>query len=275
MFVFIAVGAVLAATPAPGTTTEKPKLAVTELQAAGGLDPSVASALTESITAEISARGLFDVLSSRDIQALMGHERQRQLMGCADESNCLAELAGAMGARFVMNGVLAKIGAAYQLTLQTLDANRAQPIGRSVRIANTLEELSGQIPFAVAEATATPLPPPPSRVLPYSLMAAGGLLLLGGGAAALDSFSRDMVLGQELERGASTPGRLRSQAEYEEDQRFIGTERTLGLAVALAGIGLATTGFLLNPKDAVGGAREVKVAFVPSPNGFALVGVWR
>jgi hypothetical protein len=36
---------------------------------------------------------------------LLGLERQKQMLGCAeDSSNCLAELAGALGARFVLNG---------------------------------------------------------------------------------------------------------------------------------------------------------------------------
>ncbi len=249
---------------------EKPKLAVLELTAAGGVDIKVAGALTETITQEVANAGFFSVLSSREVQTLVGFERQKQMMGCSEESSCLTELAGAMGARFVMSGTLAKLGEAYQLSLQVLDSNKAQPVGRTVRIAKDLTALQAQIPFAVAEATATPPPAPPSRVLPYSLMAGGGLLVVGGAVVGLDGLSRDAALAREV--SADNPV-LKPISVYQREQQQIGFEKTISLVALSAGAALVATGFLLNPPELVSRS-GASVTLVPGPRGVALVGVF-
>src|SRR3990172_8953663 len=38
-----------------------------------------------------------EVTSPRELTALLGLERQRQLLGCEDDSSCLIEIAGAIG----------------------------------------------------------------------------------------------------------------------------------------------------------------------------------
>lgn len=248
----------------------KPKLAVLELTAAGGVDAKVAGALTETITQEVANAGFFSVLSSREVQTLVGFERQKQMMGCSEESSCLAELAGAMGARFVMSGTLAKLGEAYQLSLQVLDSSRAQPVGRTVRIARELTALQAQIPFAVAEATATPPPAPPSRVLPYSLMAGGGLLVVGGAVVGLDGLSRDAALARELSPENTV---LKPLSVYRREAEQIGFEKTVSLVAITAGAALVGAGLLLNPPEVVSRSGAA-VTLVPGPNGFALVGVF-
>lgn len=259
--------------PAPA----KPRLVVLQLEPAGGVDPKVASVLTESVTAEVAATGLFDVLSSKEIQTILGAERQRQMMGCAEgQSTCLAEIADAMGARFVLSGSVAKLGDAFQLNLQTLDSVRAQPIGRATRIASDLSALSQQLPYAVAEATATPLPPPPSRVLPYSMMAGGGLVAVVGGLLTFNALSRESAVNRELENGESNPAALKPLEAYRLEQRQIMLEKMIGLSVLGVGAGLVVGGISLNPTE--GGGRgprsSVKVALIPAEAGIAVVGVW-
>ncbi len=121
---------------------EKPKLVVLDLTPGGGADPQVVAAFTEALTATISKAGYFDVASSRDVAQLLGVERQKQLLGCSDGS-CMAELSGAIGARFILSGSLVKLGDSWQLTMTTLDTERSQPVGRAVRIASQLTALHG------------------------------------------------------------------------------------------------------------------------------------
>ncbi|MGQ0505134.1 MAG: hypothetical protein ACT4TC_07405 [Myxococcaceae bacterium] len=180
---------------------EKPQLIVMDLSAAGGVEKSVASALTEAVVTQVSKQGIFQVVSASDLATLTGLERQKQMMGCSESSSCLAELAGAIGARFVLTGSLAKLGAAYQLSLQTLDSHKAQPLGRTMRVASDLEALGAQLPWAVAEATATPMPPPPSRVLPFSLMGMGAAAIVAGGFYGLNTLGREREIAQELKLG--------------------------------------------------------------------------
>ncbi len=264
--------ALLVALSLSATPDEKPKLVVLDLVPAGGVEASVAAAMTEALTAEVAARGFFSVLSSADFRTLLGRERQRQLLGCGEEStSCMTELAGALGAPFVMSGTLARLGDVWQLTLQTLDTTKSQPVSRSVRLGKDLRELQATLPWASAKATATPLPPPPSRVLPVTLLAVGGVAALGAGVLALDAFSRDQLLTAELQGGGDRPGRLKTLAEYEADRAFIGTERTVALVAATGGAALVATGVFLFLRSA---PVPPKLALVPGARGVALVGVW-
>lgn len=248
----------------------KPKLIVLELTGAGGVEPGVASALTETVTTELGKRGFFDVISSKDLQTLMGVERQKQLVGCAeDSSSCMAELAGALGARFVVSGSVAKLGPAYQLSLQALDTQKAQPIGRTTRIAPDLAALRAQMPHAVAEATATPLPPPPSRVMPYTAMAIGALAVVTGGVIGQSALSKESAVEKELSLGAENPSLLKPLPSYEEEVRDI--QRDKAIAVLTIGLGAAMigAGLYFNPADP---ASNTSVALVPAGLGFAVVG---
>lgn len=98
------------------------------------------------------------MISTKEVQSLLGLERQKQMLGCGEQGSCLAELAGALGAKLVLSGTVGRLGEVYQLTLQMLDSAKAQTLSRSMRIAKTPELLRQQLPFAIAEATGTPAP---------------------------------------------------------------------------------------------------------------------
>jgi TolB-like protein len=247
---------------------EKPKLAVLDLQPAG-VAPEIATALTDAITQEVSRRGIFDVIASSDIRTLLGMERQKQLLGCSDDAkSCTAELAGALGARFVLSGTLSKLGDALQLSLQTLDTQKAQPIGRSVRIAADARELSEQLPWAVAEATGTPAPAPPSRALSVSLIGVGGAALVTGAIVGIDALSRESALRQDLAQPATT-GTFKTFDTYQDSANQIGLQKTLALVSAIAGAALLAGGIVAWPRAMSGNA-----TLLLTGNGLALVGVW-
>ncbi len=252
---------------------EKPRLLVSDLVAQGA-SPEQAAALTDALVQTLGARGLFQVLSSKDVQAMLSTERQRQLLGTCEQepSACAQDLGGAMGARYVLTGALSRLGSTYELSLQVLDTVKGRPVGRSTRLANAVDTLRLLVPYAAAEASGAPLPPPASRVASYSLLAGGGLAFVGGGFVGLLALSRQSVLNEELCPGgkgqcnAEGLGRL---SEYQERNRQLGTQKTLGLGLMAAGVALAGVGLWLMPPPE-GGPR---VALVPSGNGAALVGV--
>src|SRR5437667_22938 len=62
-----------------------------------------ATALADFMQAELVSPARYDVVSSADIAALLGIERQRQLMGC-NEGSCAVELAGALNAKRALRG---------------------------------------------------------------------------------------------------------------------------------------------------------------------------
>ncbi|MBK7862379.1 MAG: hypothetical protein IPJ65_27975 [Archangiaceae bacterium] len=255
----------------PPVSGERPRLAVLDLATGAGVDAQTAGPFGEAIAAEVQRRGFFEVISQRDISTMLGLERQKQLLGCSEEAqSCLAELSGALGARFVLSGTLARLGDAWQLTLNTLDTKKAQPLGRATRLAKDLAALQATLPYAVAEATATPAPPAKSRVLPYTLVGVGaatavvGLLL---GALALNNQGQ---LQGELDSGAERPGILDTRASYQRAAAGIERTRWAAIGCLAGGVALAALGLVLMPRDE--GATQV--ALLPGRDGltFALGG---
>jgi TolB-like protein len=279
--VLLLVAALIAAAPAagatptgaaPGPAQEKPKLIVLDLTAAGGVDPQLVGALTEAVSSEVARTGYFKVLASKDVQTLLGLERQKQLLGCSEEAqSCFTELAGALGARFVMAGSVAKLGDAYQLSLQVLDSRTAQPVGRTTRLGNSLQVLRTALPYAIAEAAGTPPPNPPSRILPFSLIGGGGAVVIAGALFGLDGLSRERETNRELELADSGSAQLKPASYYRDAAAVSSVEKTVALGGLIAGAALVATGMVLFQQ---GGDSGAGLALVPTPSGVALVGVW-
>lgn len=95
--------------------SRKPKAMVLQPAVDERVRPAVRDALQNSLSAALRDRG-FDVVSSTDIAAALGLERQKQLVGCTD-SNCLAEIGGALGVDFM---VLSQVGGLDNDTLLVL-----------------------------------------------------------------------------------------------------------------------------------------------------------
>jgi TolB-like protein len=248
-----------------------PKLVVLNLNAAGGVDAPVAVALTESVTAEVAARGFFEVLSSAEVQTMLGAERQRQMLGCSEETSCMTELAGALGAQFVMTGSLTKLGEAFQLNLQAVDTKNGKTLGRTTKLAKDFESIRLQIPYAVAEACGTPLPPPPSRVVPYALLSSGAAAVIGGGVLGMVSLTNESAVAGELAADDKNRSVVLQPADtYRDRLAAAGAQKTISLAALLAGAALIGAGIYLMPADAP--QPGIRVALVPTANGFALVG---
>lgn len=253
------------------TSADSPKLIVLDFQKLGAVTEGEVQAIHDATVQVLSKTNLFQVVSQRDIATLLGVERQKQLLGCSEESaSCLSELSGALDARFVVSGTLNRIGNTWQLTLQTLDARKGQPAGRSLRAAKSLSQLQGLLPWAVAEATGTPPPKPPSRVGPTLLMVAGGLSLAAGGVAVFQAETTDAAITREI----NLPGPLpHTAADYRDSAKSITDQRGFGLLLLSVGAALAAGGlwwYFATP-DAAGG----QVALIPSGPGLALVGTFQ
>ena len=268
------VSTLLTASPAAPALepSARPKMVVLNLQAAGGTEQGVAEAFTETLAVEAGHIGTFAVTSQKDMQTVLGVERQRELLGCGGQAtSCMSELADALGARFVLSGSLTRLGEAWQLNLQMVDSRTAQPVGRSTRIATSLEVLRAQLPFALAEATATPPPARPSRVLPITLISVGGAAVVGSGVLFLQSITREQAVLRELKLATEQPSLVLDPAQrYRDEASGVRDTRIIGGVVAGVGAALIVAGVLLLPgPDAV-----VRVTVVPSAHGVALAGAF-
>ena len=85
----------LLAANAPAAAPAKPGVAVTEVRAIHGIEPSLAQVLNEVLLARLKESGVFSsVIGGSDIAAMVDIEQQKAALGC-DDTNCLAELGGA------------------------------------------------------------------------------------------------------------------------------------------------------------------------------------
>jgi TolB-like protein len=251
---------------------EKPKLLVLDVQATGGATEALAQSVTQAVISEAISRGFYSVISSRDLGSLMGVERQKQLLGCGEDSNsCMAELAGAMAARFVLTGNVSRFGDALQLNLQLFDNQKSGGVARATRLAKSESDLRTQVIYAVAEATGSPLPPPPSKVLPIGLIAAGSAAVLFGAVLGIVTLTSEATMGAELNQGAMFPQVLKSYDYYQSERNKQGVQRTVSLVSMIAGALLVAGGVYLFPPDVVASS-SLKVAWLAGPGGFAVAG---
>ncbi|MDP2345754.1 MAG: hypothetical protein Q8O67_32725 [Deltaproteobacteria bacterium] len=102
--------------PPPASCT----LAVLDLEPGDGVRKERAQAFTDVVTGEVGSFSTCSVLSRSDVRGVLSFEAEKQLLGCTQES-CLAELAGALGADFLVTGSLSKIESSTLLSLRVTD----------------------------------------------------------------------------------------------------------------------------------------------------------
>lgn len=136
---------IVAAALLASSGAEPVKLAATGLSGVG-ISEAQAEFFTEHLAEKLTAHG-FAVVTPKEIATLLGMERQKQLLGCADDaSSCVSEIANALGADGLVLGTIAKIGSAYQVDLKVLGAQNAKRLGSySSKVRGEEEILEGSV----------------------------------------------------------------------------------------------------------------------------------
>jgi len=121
-----------------------PKLALPSFT---GGRPELASFCSERLADNLGAAG-FTVVSEKQMAALLGLERQRQLLGCANDSTeCLAELSSALGADAVVTGSIVQLGSRLQLDVRLISARSGERLG----VVNAEAENEEAVPAVLAK----------------------------------------------------------------------------------------------------------------------------
>jgi TolB-like protein len=191
----------LASAPAADARTP---LLVLELQAEPGIEASVARTVTALVSSELSRYRDLNVIADADVKRMLELEGQRQQVGCGDTS-CLAELAGALGARLVVFGSIGRLGEKTVVTLNLFDSQRNESVGRQFVEVADVGALSALLPartrallerFYADNGLTLPAdeaPPPPSvaasttspSMLPVVAAGAGGVGVAVGAVLAI------------------------------------------------------------------------------------------
>ena len=220
---------------------EPTRLAVPDF-VAPGFSPEAARTFTEHAAQHLTG---VRVVTQRDIAAMLGIERQRQLLGCSeDSSSCMAELAAALGAELVLNGEVSKIEDVVQVTMTVIRASNGQRVAtfsQRVRdvgaVMTALEEGGRELSRTLSGAPgrAAIAAPIAAGVVALGLAAAGTALYLSSGA------DHRALLAAAPPSPTADPERIRSDGELKQGAAiacFIGAGVAAAATVVLAVVGL-------------------------------------
>lgn len=153
----------------PAAPEVRPRLAVLDLGTAGA-SPSLAAAAGGVVASELDRLGVFQVVTTEAIRALLAHELQRQLLGGCTGGDCVAAVGGALGADYLVAGKVSAVGGAgapqsftIDLTLSAVRTGTQE--GQATETAATESELMLRVPRAVGRLTARVLASRSGRLL--------------------------------------------------------------------------------------------------------------
>ena len=124
-----------------------PKVLVLDLRALD-VDASTASLINGVVASAAAAHKELAVTSADDVRQMLSLAAQKQAVGC-DETSCLSEIAGAIGARYVLHGNLGKLGGTVLVNLALFDAQNAVAVDKRSLQAASLEQVPALLPAAV------------------------------------------------------------------------------------------------------------------------------
>jgi hypothetical protein len=116
---------------------------------------ALATSFEETFALRLSQTGKARVTTPRDVAAVLGVERQKQLLGCGSNGSCLAELAGALGAEGIVTGEIALVGKVYQLTIKILSPEQGRVLFQLLERCKTEEAVLETLDHAAVEALET------------------------------------------------------------------------------------------------------------------------
>jgi hypothetical protein len=240
--------------PAPARPKAALRVALPDVKVTGELPPRQVALLESALLAEIRKLEGVSAIGMNEIRAMLSFEYQRQMLGCAVDEQCLAEIGGALGTdEMVQASVIVEADTAT-FSLRRINMRAARVTGtHTKRLARARgEELLGDVGAAVQEvfpdarlrpgitrgvdkAMALRLNPPPLPRWSFYATASAALAAAAGGAAmgylANDAEKQWKSLAQRS-LGEQVPGAQLNDLERTAESRA----RTANVLLVTAGV---------------------------------------
>lgn len=130
-----------------------PRIAFMGLAAGEGVTESTATSLSDALAADLRKQWEVELITPRELSAVITVERQKALLGC-DSTSCVAEIAGALDVAEVVTGSVARLGESWLLQVQRVDAKKAVSVAHaSRRTRGAVDALLDELPPLVRELT--------------------------------------------------------------------------------------------------------------------------
>jgi hypothetical protein len=117
--------------PSSAARARRPKLAVADFATRGDTPASMGRAFAELAAAEATRVGGFDILTQGEIASMLGLERTKELLGCAESVACLAEIAGGLDVDRLLAGEVSSANRTTVVAVRLIDARRARTLARA------------------------------------------------------------------------------------------------------------------------------------------------
>ncbi len=130
-----------AASEPPGA--ERQTLVIAPLRALG-VSKQETTILTDEVRTQAVRADRYTVVAPEEMKAI-SDELERQLAGGCDETSCIAEIGGALGAHFLVTGTLGKLGKRYTINLKLIDIEKVRAVRTGNLRAERIEDLVGQL----------------------------------------------------------------------------------------------------------------------------------
>lgn len=247
------------------TLAQAPKLAA---PAWDGVEVSAEKAQFFSLhlASALRDRGV-SVITSQDIAAVLGVERQKQLLGCNDAaSSCMLELSNALGAQLILTGVVAKLESSYQVNLRVLSGTDGKVVAQELVRGESQEKLLLALDDAarsIARQLEPRAPPGSARALAWIPAVAAGAFAVAGG----------VFYGLALERSSTLDRMLVPGATREALAPVVSAGQTFEL-LGWAGFGLAVGSGVTALVMFLVGAPPAQVSFFFTPSGVGAGGAF-
>ncbi len=132
--------AIVVALPGGASAAERTRVVVYKLKSTSEL-AAAAAQVNDALLLHLGRKDKITVLGEAEIQVMLGHEQDKQVLGCESDTKCLANLQTMIEANKVVSGHLGKLGSTYVVTLKLADADRALVVGVEGAEADNTEDL--------------------------------------------------------------------------------------------------------------------------------------
>ncbi|MEW5740825.1 MAG: FlgO family outer membrane protein [Myxococcota bacterium] len=227
----------LVALVALSASASPPSIAVVDFTVVGS-DARLGEVFAGRLASRLEERGA-KVITQQTVRSLLSNERQRQLLGCAEEgTNCIAELAGALGSTYLGLGQVAKVGGSYTVNVRIVrsaDGSTVSSLSKTVGSEDaTLDAVTDAADAFIVTLDPTLAKPP---VLPWVVTGVGAAAVIAGSVLMVRVADANIRL-----RGPVTPELSIEAAEQLARERA--PEQVVGISLLVTGGVAIATGII-------------------------------
>lgn len=128
------------------------RLVMADVSGPAGTPPAELAGLSDVFRAAMTGITTYEVLTSKDVAARLGLQREKQLLGCAEDAQaCMSEIAEAMNSDRVLRAEVSQLDGYAQLVVTLTQGDALAVIARATRRAGDLSGLADELTAAVYE----------------------------------------------------------------------------------------------------------------------------